>query len=194
LELVGFGVIIVDANSKILIANGPADNVLRVGDGLKSHQGRLVCDQPRNAAALHAAVAVATQPLNADRNVRMDFFVSRKEANAPLTLHVVPLSSASVMKGLTTQSAAAIFVIDPLGGAPDADRFASAHGLTPAERRVLNEIIRGGGLVEAAAKLGIALPTARTQLQHVFQKTHTASQAELVRLVMLSPLRRSSQD
>lgn len=116
------------------------------------------------------------------------------EANAPLTLHVVPLNSASAMKGFTALAGAAIFVVDPLCGAPDADRFASAHGLTPAERRVLNEIVRGGGLVEAAAKLGVALPTARTQLQHIFQKTQTASQAELVRLVMLSPLRRRSQD
>jgi DNA-binding CsgD family transcriptional regulator len=194
LELVGFGVIIVAANRKILIANEAADNVLKLADGLKSHQGRLECDQPRDAAALHAAVAAAAQPRKADHHVRLDFFVSRNEANAPLTLHVVPLSSASVITGLSAQSSVAIFVIDPLRGAPDTDRFATAHGLTPAERRVLNEIVRGGGLVEAAAKLGIAVPTARTQLQQVFQKTRTASQAELVRLVMLSPLRRRSQD
>jgi DNA-binding CsgD family transcriptional regulator len=194
LEFVGFGVIIVDANSRILIANGPAENVLKVGDGLTSRQGRLVCKQPRDAAALQAAIAVAAQPLNANSKVAMDFCVNRNEENAPLTLHVVPLNSASVTTDFITQSAVAIFVIDPLHGEPDAEGFARAYGLTPAERRLLHEVVRGSGVVEAAAKLGIAVPTARTQLQHVFQKTNTASQAELVRLVMLSPLRHPSQD
>jgi DNA-binding CsgD family transcriptional regulator len=193
LEFVRFGVIIVDANSRILIANGPADNVLKVGDGLASHQGRLVCEQPREAATLHAAVAAAAQPRHG-HHVAMDFCINRNEANAPLTLHVMPLSSASVTTAFTTQSAAAIFVIDPLHGEPNAEGFARAYGLTPAERRLLHEIVRGSGVVEAAAKLGIAVPTARTQLQHVFQKTNTASQAELVRLVMLSPLRHLSKD
>jgi DNA-binding CsgD family transcriptional regulator len=194
LGFVGFGVIIVDANSKILITNGAADTVLKVGDGLKSHQGRLSCEQPRDAAALHAAVAAAAQARCADCGVAMDFCVRRNEAYPPLTLHVVPLSSASARTGFIAQSAVAIFVIDPLRGEPDSDGFARAWGLTPAERRVLQEVVRGSGVVEAAATLGVAVPTARTHLQHVFQKTNTASQAELVRLVMLSPLRHPSQD
>jgi DNA-binding CsgD family transcriptional regulator len=194
LEFVGFGVIIVDANSKILIANGPADKVLKAGDGLASHQGRLVCAHPRDAAALQAAVAVAAQSPDGGSKVAMDFCVNRSEANAPLTLHVVPLNSASVTTGFISQSAVAVFVIDPFHRVPDAERFARAYGLTPAQRRLLHEIVRGGGVVEAAAKLGIAVPTARTQLQHVFQKTNTATQAELVRLVMLSPLRHPSRD
>jgi DNA-binding CsgD family transcriptional regulator len=194
LGFVGFGVIIVDANSKILITNGAADTVLKVGDGLKSHQGRLSCEQPRDAAALHAAVAAAAQARCADCGVAMDFCVRRNEAYPPLTLHVVPLSSASARTGFIAQSAVAIFVIDPLRGEPDSDGFARAWGLTPAERRVLQEVVRGSGGVEAAATLGVAVPTARTHLQHVFQKTNTASQAELVRLVLLSPLRHPSQD
>jgi DNA-binding CsgD family transcriptional regulator len=194
LEFVGFGVIIVDANSKILIANGAADAVLKVGDGLKSRQGRLSCERPRDAAALRAAVAAAAQARSADCDVAMDFCVIRNKAYRPLTVHVVPLSSASATTGFIGQSAVAIFVIDPLRGEPDSDGFARAWALTPAERRVLQEVVRGSGVVEAAATLGVAVPTARTHLQHVFQKTNTASQAELVRLVMLSPLRHPSQD
>jgi len=43
-------------------------------------------------------------------------------------------------------------------------------------------------LVEAAAKLRIAMPTVRTHLQRIFSKTGTGNQAELVRLVVKSSL------
>ena len=187
LEFVGFGVIIVDGNSKILIANRVASNILKVGAGLKSQHGRLVCEQARDTGALHVAVAAAQRQV-VDGAVATDFCVGRSAAHVPLTLHVVPLPSASARQDFVSQSAVAVFVIDPLHGGPDAGGFARAYGLTPAEHRVLHEIIQGTGVVEAAAKIRVAVPTARTQLQHIFQKTNTTSQAELVRLVMLSPL------
>lgn len=50
------------------------------------------------------------------------------------------------------------------------------------------EIARGGGLQAAADELQISLTTARTHLQHVFEKTETQRQAELVRLVTAGAL------
>ncbi|HXE87922.1 MAG TPA: LuxR C-terminal-related transcriptional regulator [Hyphomicrobiaceae bacterium] len=54
--------------------------------------------------------------------------------------------------------------------------------------RVVAHIAAGRGLVEAAAKLRIAMPTVRTHLQRIFSKTGTGNQAELVRLVVKSSL------
>jgi DNA-binding CsgD family transcriptional regulator len=42
------------------------------------------------------------------------------------------------------------------------------------------------GLQAAADRLGISLATARTHLAHVFDKTGTRRQAELVRLLLRS--------
>jgi DNA-binding CsgD family transcriptional regulator len=44
-------------------------------------------------------------------------------------------------------------------------------------------IARGVGLQAVADELEISLTTARTHLQHVFEKTSTRRQAELVRLI-----------
>jgi DNA-binding CsgD family transcriptional regulator len=44
--------------------------------------------------------------------------------------------------------------------------------------------VGGEALVQAAAKLGIAISTARTQLQQVFAKTRTSRQAELIRIFL----------
>jgi DNA-binding CsgD family transcriptional regulator len=57
-------------------------------------------------------------------------------------------------------------------------------GLTPAEVRFTHEILKGDGLQAAADRLGISVTTARTHLAHVFGKTGTRRQAELVRLIL----------
>ena len=59
-------------------------------------------------------------------------------------------------------------------------------GLTPAEAVVAVEILEADGLQAAARRLGISLATAHTHLAHVFDKTGTRRQAELVRLLLQS--------
>jgi DNA-binding CsgD family transcriptional regulator len=63
----------------------------------------------------------------------------------------------------------------------------SRFGLTCAEANLAIEITRGDGRKAAAARLGIAVTTARTHLTHIFEKTGVRRQAELVRLVLQQP-------
>ena len=56
-------------------------------------------------------------------------------------------------------------------------------GLTQAELRVLLSIVEIGGVAEVAEVLGIARTTVKTHLRHVFEKTNTSRQADLVKLV-----------
>jgi DNA-binding CsgD family transcriptional regulator len=189
LELVGFGILIVDVNGQVLMANRAANAIIRKGDGLRCRRGQLVCEQPREASALHEAIRAAAQPLRAACWVAGDLCVSRGEAQRPFTVHVVPIPSVSAWNGFAPPSGvAAVFVIDPQVGTDDIEGLATAYSLTNAERRVLHEIVHCTGLVEAAAKLRIAVPTARTHLQNIFAKTNTSSQTELVRLVLTSTL------
>ena len=48
-------------------------------------------------------------------------------------------------------------------------------------------LLDGKGLASAARQNLISLNTARTHLRHVFEKTQTNRQAELVRLMLCSP-------
>lgn len=63
--------------------------------------------------------------------------------------------------------------------------------LTPAELRVLLAIVELGGVPEVAAALGVADTTVRTHVSRLFEKTGTARQADLVKLVAgyATPLR-----
>ena len=99
--------------------------------------------------------------------------------------NVLPLSFGARRKvDVPYAAAAAIFVqkaaLD-LTSLPEI--IAKEYGLTPAELRVLFAIVEFGGVSEVAAVLGSAENTVKTHLHHVFEKTGTSRQAELVKLV-----------
>ena len=57
-------------------------------------------------------------------------------------------------------------------------------GLTPAEARLALHLVAGETLRSAAVKLSISYETARTCLKHIFRKTETCRQAELVIVII----------
>jgi DNA-binding CsgD family transcriptional regulator len=194
LERVEFGVLIVDACSKILMGNRAAEVILKTGDGLKSHDGRLTCGRQQDASALEASILAVAKTSRHPQPVPVDFSIRRSAVHRPLMAHIIPILNESSWKSFAPPSGvAAVFVIDPLVRPPNLGTFGDAYDLTTAERRVLREIVQGGGVVEAADNLGVSVPTARTHLQHIFEKTTVNSQVELVRLVMNSCLKLHSQ-
>lgn len=66
------------------------------------------------------------------------------------------------------------------------DRAARCFGLTPAENRLLDCLVEGLELKDAACRLGVARTTARTHLQRIFDKTGVRRQTDLQRMVALS--------
>jgi DNA-binding CsgD family transcriptional regulator len=66
----------------------------------------------------------------------------------------------------------------------NAELLIDLFGLTRRESEVALAVVAGHGLRAAAQQLGIAVTTARTHLQHVFEKTQTQRQSELTGLVL----------
>jgi DNA-binding CsgD family transcriptional regulator len=60
----------------------------------------------------------------------------------------------------------------------------SAYDLTTAESELVGMLAAGYCLAEAAENRGVSVNTVRTQLKHVFAKTDTNRQGELIRLVL----------
>lgn len=65
----------------------------------------------------------------------------------------------------------------------DRDLVRQGLGLTAAEAKLAARLGSGVTLADAAADLGIAFHTARTQLKHIFSKTGARRQSELVGLI-----------
>jgi len=71
-------------------------------------------------------------------------------------------------------------VVPPFPG----EAFAKLYGLTGSELRVLLAMAPGLSVKEAAEVLGIGETTAKTHLQHIYDKTGTCKQTELLHLFL----------
>ncbi len=99
--------------------------------------------------------------------------------------HVLPLTSgARACRRRDYSAVAALFVREAsIDVSAAINAAALLYGLTPAEEKVLRGVIEVGGVTEVASMLGTAKSTVKTHLEHVFKKTGTSRQAELVRLI-----------
>jgi DNA-binding CsgD family transcriptional regulator len=184
LDSLASAMFIVDGTGRIVHANASGNLMVSEADVLRAPSGRL-----------HAIDAVADQAL-------LDIFTAAQDGDAalgrkgvavPITArdderyvaHVLPMTSAGRRKaGVSYGAVAAVFVRKAALDLPSPPVvIAKQFGLTQAELRVLFSIVEIGGVSEVAEVLGIAEATVKTHLQHVFEKTGTGRQADLVKLV-----------
>jgi DNA-binding CsgD family transcriptional regulator len=99
-----------------------------------------------------------------------------------LLVHVMPLNRPQ--DGRPGAAVAALFLTNPHAPtrAP-VEVFVSHYGLTPSETRVLVALLEGKNPRAIAAAQGVAMPTVRTHLRRIYEKTGAAGQADVVRLV-----------
>lgn len=178
------GVGVVAADGAILHANAAARAMMADADGpIRSKGGRLAARRPEATEELLAAVGAAQQ--DETRLGRQGIGVvlgSPARAEKPAVAHVLPLTGGRLRPGLVPRAAAAVFVAPPSGGTR-LETVARTFGLTPAETRVVERLMTGETLVQAARSLGIAETTAKTHLSRILAKAGVARQAELLALV-----------
>lgn len=102
----------------------------------------------------------------------------------PILLVALPLRPAGFQEPSAQLVWGVVFIIDPdRADNPNVDSLRQAFDLTYREAHVAIAVAQGNGLQAAADAMGVALTTARSQLQQVFAKTGTKQQAELAALV-----------
>lgn len=187
LDLIATGVLLVDAEARIVHANREAQSMLQTGSPIRSDRGELRALMPETTASLRAAIAkiTTTTPAGSEAAIgAAGIGVPAPQADGtPSLIHVLPLMSGDVRARIAPRAIAALFItpaVDGIGAPPAA--LAALFDLSPAEMRTLERLIAGDTLAEAAEALGVALTTVRTHLAHIFDKTGTSRQAELIGL------------
>lgn len=179
------GAMVVDSGGRVLFANRVAEDLFGAGRDLRLHNGVVHSRSNAETSRLLALVgARAKKGIDAGRGGNLSF--SRGRGKAPLSLLVVPLHCETPFL-MIDGPVALIFVTDPDHKARSlVTQIRSKFGLTAREAMFAAEILAGDGIQAAADRLKITRSTARTHLAHIFDKTGTRRQAELVRLLMQS--------
>ena len=178
------GMILVDANGRIVHTNNAGNAILDAGDFLRSVCGRLVASDLAINAALRE-ILVAANAGDAALGVKGSALPLTAHDGERYVAHVLPLTSGARREaGLAYNAVAALFIrkasLEPFS---PPEVIGEMYKLTPTELRVLLAIVDIGGVPEVAAALGVAVTTVKTHLSRLFEKTGVARQADLVKLV-----------
>lgn len=188
LDRMAMGVVMVDAQARILFRNHAAEAILRAGDGLTARAGHVAASSHRDTKRLEALIAATvTTAAGQGADPSGSLALARPSMRRPLTLVASPLA-AGAFADAPGGPAALLFVADPeTHAAPEESLLVGLYGLTAAEAALTARLAEGLDLGEVAASLGIAMSTARFHLARILAKTGTRRQAELLRLILRGP-------
>ncbi len=184
LNRVPLAVFLVDREGTPLILNRLAEKLLGRNDGLGLALGRLRAAARADDDRVKRLIAEAAATTAGDgENAGGYVAVSRPSGGHPLVLFISPLARTLAREVGERIGVAAIVAKHPDSRPTGATRqFADAYRLTPAEARLVALILDGCRLLEATRQLGISKNTARSHMKHIYGKTDTQSQADLIRL------------
>jgi DNA-binding CsgD family transcriptional regulator len=173
------------ADACVRYANAAAAVLLREDDGLSTDRLRLVAAAPLYTDQLARAIGQASGVISPDASrAGHTLQVPERSTGRPMTITVMPLPRNDD-RLLGTEGATALVIVHRHKRPRELElaRLCRTYALTGAEAKLVVSMLDGGALPEVATRLGIGYSTARTHLRHVFAKTQTRRQAELLQLV-----------
>lgn len=192
LDHIPTGIVVTDADAKIQHVNATAKDILARKDGLSLSGGTLRLNVLNESAEFGLAVRRAVEAAQSgDIPPGQAMTVTRTTGDEgyPLMISTLWGNHTKLGLGVLDRPLAVVFITDP-------DRPQEApsellqwlYGLTPSEARLLERLVAGQPLKDAAGDVNLSVNTARQYLKQIFQKTDTNRQSELVRKVMTSPI------
>jgi DNA-binding CsgD family transcriptional regulator len=196
------GIILSDAQARVIYVNPAAQRILDKSDGLSvGRAGSLISTLRDQTIQLRTLVKSAAETaLRSSRTVGISRNVSpgggamrlvRPSGMGALEMLVSPLRAVVPMSGSSVEGRASVMIslVDPEAGiAVDAAALRQMYGLTAAEARLALQLLDGKDLTAAALAMEVSIHTVKTLLKRAFERTGTHRQTEFVAKILGSPL------
>jgi DNA-binding CsgD family transcriptional regulator len=185
LDLVNVGLLVTSANGQLLLANRTAERILNGRDGLELTPTGAVRTSVKSTPTLNTLMeAVANSGSGGARDSVLP--VRRPSGKRPLTAVVRAVEGMPENQD-PMAPATLLFILDPEIPVETVEaELRQLYGLTVMEARLANLLMQGKAVDECCNLLGIRRSTARTHLQHLFEKVGVQRQSELVSLLLKS--------
>ncbi len=179
-------VLLVSGEGDIVFKNAAAQRVLDAKDGLRERHGKLMVNERSlsrsllRAESARASALLAESADHAPRDETITLSVVRRGTSAPLVMTVARLLLVPV--GWPAEQRCFLVVLSD----PDENKLLARRtlqktfGLTTAELRVADFLVRGLTPEEIANSCDVTIATVRTHLARLYDKTDSRRQAELV--------------
>jgi DNA-binding CsgD family transcriptional regulator len=182
INMLNLGILIVDHEARITFANQFAKRLLQSHSGLSVNRQDSSCAS-RPAGSLDRRLR---QAISRRRKADDVYLALPAAGDKSLIVLVVPCRSDEA--GATDAASSILFVSDPAADSNvDLRPIARLYGLTGAETRLLDALVKGQRTRDYAKLAGITLNTVKGHLNQLFRKTQTSRQSQLVLRVLANP-------
>jgi DNA-binding CsgD family transcriptional regulator len=188
LNALAAGIILTNSDGRVLYMNHTAGCQAEAGDALCVNNRRLT---PTDNAARTSLMEAITRRRHkeTDSLSRVESIALPGISTSGLVATVLSMNHTDGL-AIEADAAVAVFLEAPFERTHlPSKAFAKLYGLTGCELRTLISISLSCSVEKAAADMGIKTCTAKTHLQHIYQKTNTAKLSELLLLFAHSVLR-----
>jgi DNA-binding CsgD family transcriptional regulator len=138
-----------------------------------------------------AGVARATRSMRADasadelselaQSMAMEFATERTSPDSPVELVSAESGRRMSVTRVQAEGHAPLCIAVDLTASPERSRGTHSQKLTPRQQAVVDAVVRGASVREAAESLGIAVHTARRHLEAAHARLRVTRRAQLVR-------------
>ncbi|CAH1665871.1 DNA-binding transcriptional regulator, CsgD family [Hyphomicrobiales bacterium] len=182
LDRLALGIMILDRNMHVTFANASARCLLEESNGPAGQKlGRFFARDPRDQQRLKQLVKSVLQAECISSELHQTNMILHGADGTPILSACVMPASSSCDERSNDKVLLALGRLETAPDLPDCVR--QMFSLTDAETKYAIALVRGLSLAEEAEAQGVRVSTARTHLAHIFQKTNTHQQSQLVALL-----------
>ncbi|GGP21097.1 helix-turn-helix transcriptional regulator [Silvimonas iriomotensis] len=185
MAILPFGALWLDERGLVCWMNAAARCCLALADGVAIRQDKLYAV---NHNADRQLQLVLRRSLWATPRTGQALRVPRQQGQGTLLLSVLPMTRPAdeALGAVGTGPCALVIIQDTaMRAQPQPQMLGQMFGLTPAEARLAQALLDNTTVEEFASAHEVSRTTVRTHLAHLFAKTGTSRQAELVRMLGL---------
>lgn len=181
-----FGLVWVDAGLQVVTQNARAGELLKPASGICLENSRLTAWVATDLERLGQALQNA---LRAEDRKGILLALRRRDRAVPLLASVIPVMAPLQGSANCCDSGerfALVILQNPDEAAIGLAHLQQVYGFTAAECKLAKALLNNDTLDSYAQRTALSRSTLRSHLAHLFKKTGTCRQSELVRLLMLA--------
>lgn len=184
IENEGKGIIVLDKDLNITLMNKSASDILSKREGLELTKEGIEITNP----VLSLQFKKYLRKLNSSDFIAENLLlkIPKKSKEGNVILQVFPMIEKCIFNEILKNIIIIIYDASDLGF-PDPTFLTQTFQFTPQENKIALLLSKSFDLKEIAKELKISLHTVRTHLKHIYSKTNTSRQAELIKLLLSLP-------
>ena len=185
LDLVNIGLLVTSAAGDLLLANRTAEQILQSGDGLLLTPAGNVRTSIKCTPSLAILIEVVAR--SGKEGAKESVLAVRRPSGKRALTVVVRCVAGTAANADPLAPATLLFILDPETPIETVEaELRQLYGLTAMEACLAKLLMEGKAVDECCKLLEIRRSTARTHLQHLFEKVGVQRQSELVSLLLKS--------